>query len=208
MSVRVYYMAATNFVQLFRTMESYGLTDALLPFLLIFTILFAMLQKTKILGAGKKNFNVMVAFIIAAMVVIPHITNSYPGNYDLVEILNQALPDVSIIVVAVVMALLLIGLFGGEAKWMGGSLSGGVALVAFGIIIYFFGGAAGWWKNISINWWGQDTITLVIVILVFAIVIWYVTKEDTPADSASRFGSVLDEFGKMFGGGGGGGGGH
>ncbi|MBI5073475.1 hypothetical protein HZA99_06685, partial [Candidatus Woesearchaeota archaeon] len=67
-------MAATNFVQLFRTMESYGLTDALLPFLLIFTILFAMLQKTKILGAGKKNFNVMVSFIIAAMVVIPHIT--------------------------------------------------------------------------------------------------------------------------------------
>ena len=199
---------AETFVQLFQTMESYGLTDALLPFLLIFTILFAMLQKTKILGGGKKNFNVMVAFIIAAMVVIPHITHSYPGQYDLVQILNQALPDVSIVVVAVVMALLLIGLFGGEAKWMGGSLSGGVALVAFGIIIYFFGGAAGWWRNITVNWWGQDTMTLVIVILVFAIIIWYVTKEDTPADSASRFRSVLDEFGKMFGGGGGGKGGH
>ena len=187
-------------------MESYGLTDALLPFLLIFTILFAMLQKTKILGAGKKNFNVMIAFIIAAMVVIPHITSSYPTRYDLVDILNQALPDVSIVVVAVVMALLLIGLFGGEAKWMGGSLSGGIALAAFGIIIYFFGGAAGWWRNITVNWWGQDTITLVIVILVFAIIIWYVTKDDSPADSASRFGSVLDEFGKMFGGGGGKGG--
>ena len=198
-------MATTNFVQLFRTLESYGLTDALLPFLLIFTIMFAMLQKTRILGAGKKNFNVMVAFIVAAMVVIPHITGSYPGRYDLVNILNQALPDVSIVVVAVVMALLLIGLFGGEAKWMGGSLSGGVALVAFGIIVYFFGGAAGWWRNITIKWWGQDSITLVIVILVFAIVIWYVTKEDSPADQASKVMNFAGEVGKLFGGGGKGG---
>lgn len=193
-----------TFVQLFRTLENYGLTDALLPFLLIFTIMFAMFQKTKILGAGKKNFNVMVSFIIAAMVVIPHITNTYPSRYDLVEILNQALPDVSIVVVAVVMALLLIGLFGGEARWMGGSMSGAVALLAFAIIIYFFGGAAGWWRNISVNWLGQDTMALVIVILVFAIIIWYVTKEDTPADQASRVMSFADEVGKMFGGGGGG----
>ncbi|MBI5002498.1 hypothetical protein HZC31_03875 [Candidatus Woesearchaeota archaeon] len=197
-------MAANNFVDLFRTLESYGLTDALLPFLLIFTILFAMLQKTKILGAGKKNFNVMVAFIIAALVVIPHITGSYPGRYDLVEILNKALPEVSIVVVAVVMALLLLGLLGGEAKWMGGSLTGGIAIAAFAGIIYIFGGAAGWWNNIMFNWFAQDTITLVIVILVFAIVIWYVTKEDTPADAAAKTKGLLDEVGKLFGGGGGG----
>ncbi|MBI4896402.1 MAG: hypothetical protein HY832_02540 [Candidatus Aenigmarchaeota archaeon] len=104
----------------------------------------------------------------------------------------------------VVMALLLIGLFGGEARWMGGSLSGGVAIAAFAIIIYFFGGAAGWWRNITVNWWGQDTMTLVIVILVFAIIIWYVTKEDTPADQAAKTKGLFDEVGKLFGGGGGG----
>src|SRR3990167_3407434 len=153
-------MAANNFVDLFRTLESYGLTDALLPFLLIFTILYAMLQKTKILGSGKKNFNVMIAFIIAAMVVIPHITGSYPGDYDLVEILNKALPEVSIVVVAIVMALLLLGLLGGEAKWMGGSLTGGIAIAAFAGVIYIFGGAAGWWNNIMFNWFSEDTITL------------------------------------------------
>lgn len=198
-------MAANNFVDLFRTLESYGLTDALLPFLLIFTIMFAMLQKTKILGAGKKNFNVMIAFIIAALVVIPHITGSYPGRYDLVEILNTALPDVSIVVVAVVMALLLIGLLGGEAKWMGGSLSGGIAIFAFIGVIYIFGGAAGWWNNIGLRWWSGDTMTLIIVILVFALVIWYVTKEDTPADQAAKTKSLFEEAGKLFGGGGGGG---
>lgn len=196
-------MPQTTFVQLFRTLESYGLTDALLPFLLIFTIIFAMLQKTKILGAGKKNFNVMVAFIIAAMVVIPHITRSYPSRYDLVEILNQALPNVSILVVAVVMGLLLIGLLGGEARWMGGSMSGMIAILAFVSIIYIFGGAAGWWKNIMFRWWDRDIVTLVVVILVFAIVIWYVTKEETPADQAAKTKSLFEEVGKLFGGGGG-----
>ncbi len=195
-------MMANNFVDLFRTLESYGLTDALLPFLLIFTILFAMLQKTKILGAGKKNFNVMISLILAALVVIPHITRTYPTQYDIVEILNNALPNISIVIVAVVLALLLIGLFGGEAKWMGGSLSGIIAIVAFGLIIYIFGGAAGWWKNIGFRWWHQDTITLVVVILVFAIVIWYITKEETPADQASRLKLLTEEVGKFFGGGG------
>lgn len=196
---------AETFIQLFRTLESYGLTDALLPFLLIFTIIFAMLQKTNILGAGKKNFNVMVAFIIAAMVVIPHITGSYPGRYDLVEILNQALPDVSIVVVAVIMGLLLIGLLGGEAMWMGGSLSGMVAIAAFASIIYIFGSAAGWWSNIALRWWDQDVIALVVVILVFAIVIWYITKEDAPADKAAKGMKLVEHFGDMFKKGGGGG---
>lgn len=197
-------MPATTFTQLFRTLESYGLTDALLPFLLIFTILFAMLQKTRILGAGKKNFNVMIAFIIAAMVVIPHITGKYPPGYDIVNILNKALPNISLVVVAVVMALLLIGLMGGEARWMGGSLSGMIAILAFAGIIYIFGGAAGWWKNIGLNWWDKDVMTLVIVLLVFAIVIWYVTKEEAPADQASRLMSWTDELGKLFSGGKGG----
>lgn len=194
-------MMANTFVDLFRTLESYGLTDALLPFLLIFTILFAMLQKTRILGAGKKNFNVMVSLILAALVVIPHITRTYPYQYDIVEILNKALPNVSIVVVAVVLALLLIGLFGGEAKWMGGSLSGIIAIVAFVIIVYIFGTAAGWWENIALRWWDEDAITLVVVILVFAIVIWYITREETPAEHAAKTKSFLNEVSKLFGGG-------
>ncbi len=194
-----------TFVDLFQTLENYGLTDALLPFLLIFTIIFAMLQKTNILGAGKKNFNVMVAFIIAAMVVIPHITGSYPGSYDIVEILNQALPNVSIIVVAIIMGLLLIGLLGGEAMWMGGSLSGMIAIAAFAVIIYIFGAAASWWENIGLQWWDDDVMALVVVILVFAIVIWYITKEDTPADKAAKGMKLFEHLGDMFKKGGGGG---
>lgn len=198
-------MAQQQFVEVFKILESYGLTDALLPFLLIFTIMFAMLQKTKILGEERRDFNIVVALIISLLVVIPHITGTYPPGADIVEIMNNALPTVSIIVVAILMALLMIGLLGGEARWMGGSLSGWVAIFAFLGIIYVFGGSAGWWTDFTIDWWGPDVTALIIVILVFAIVIWFVTRETTPSESAARVGgfgrNLMEEVGKMFGGG-------
>ena len=63
-----------NFV---RALDGWGLTDVMLPFLLIFTLVFAIMQKTKILGEDKKNFNVIIALVMALLVVIPHITSSY-----------------------------------------------------------------------------------------------------------------------------------
>ena len=105
-------------------LESWGLTDVMLPFLLIFVIIFAVLQKARILGEDKKKFNVIIALVMGLLVVIPHVLNYYPPNGDPVDIMNQALPQVSLIAVAVIMLLILIGLFGGESKWMGSSLSG------------------------------------------------------------------------------------
>jgi hypothetical protein len=191
------------FVQFFERVNEWGVLDSLLPFLLVFTLLFAILQKSKILGAGKKNFNVIIALVIALMVVIPHITGMYPQGKDVVSIMNDALPQVSLVIVAIVMALLIIGLLGGEAKWLGGSLSGWIAILAFLIIVYVFGGSAGWWEDLGrkLGWWGTDTVSIVIIILVFAIVIWYITKGDSDAEKASKGFNLVKEFGDMFKGG-------
>ena len=193
---------AQQFVEVFRMLESYGLTDALLPFLLIFTIMFAMLQKTRILGEGRKDFNIVVSLIISLLVVIPHITGTYPPGADIVEIMNKALPTISIVVIAILMTLLIIGLLGGEARWMGGSMSAWIALIAFAGVVYIFGASAGWWEDFSIHLWGPDVTALIIVILVFAIVIWLVTRETAPSEAAARMGgfgkNLMDELGNMF----------
>ena len=57
--------------------REFGLFDIVLPFLLIFAIVFAVLEKTRILGVNKvgdeeipnKNLNAMVAFVLAMIVV-------------------------------------------------------------------------------------------------------------------------------------------
>ncbi|MBW2992777.1 hypothetical protein KY345_06180 [Candidatus Woesearchaeota archaeon] len=191
-----------TYVEFFELLESYGLTDALLPFLLIFTIVFAILQKTNILGAGRKNFNVIVALVLALTAVIPHVTDSYPEGYDVIEIMNTALPQVSLIAVAAIMLMLLVGLFGAESKWMGGALSGWMAILAFIFIVIIFGGAAGWWVDITelFDWWDEDTTALLIIILVFGVIIWYVTKPETKGEAAVRTGKLIENIGNIFGG--------
>ena len=186
-------------------LQDMGLVDIFLPFLLIFTIVFATLQKTRILGVGKRNFNVVISFVLAMLVIIPHVTKSYPNQADPVEILNKALPQVSIVFVAIIMVLILIGLLGGEAKWMGGTMSGWIAIAAFLIIAFIFGRAAGWFAR-QPRWlrWIDDpnTQALVVILLVFGVIIWFVTKEDTGTERLGKMGYALKEFGDFFKGGG------
>ena len=52
------------------TILSYPLVrDVILPFLLVFVVIFAILQKTKILGDGKKQIDALVALVVGLIVV-------------------------------------------------------------------------------------------------------------------------------------------
>lgn len=177
--------------------------NGILVFLLVFTIVFAVLQKTNILGAGRKNFNVIVALVMALIVVVPHIAGYYPGGYDVVDIINEALPQVSLIAIAAIMLLLLIGLFGAESRWLGSSLSGWIAILAFIAIATIFGSSAGWFGNFELtDYIGSDTIIMILIILVFAVIIWYITKEPGEGEFLAKSGSLIKDIGNFFGGGG------
>lgn len=193
---------AYNLEEFIRILDSWGLTDVMLPFLLIFVVIFALMAKTRILGEDKKKYNLVVALVIALLVVIPHVLNYYPDEADVVEIMNQALPQVSLIAVAVIMLLILVGLFGGEAKWMGSSLSGWIAIVAFITILIIFGGAAGWWYdwNWFYNFFGVETVAIIVMILVFAIIVWWVTRGEGKEKEANALSQLGKWVGEMFGG--------
>jgi len=190
-----------NFI---RTLDNIGLTDILLPFLLIFVIIFAILQKTKILGDAKKNLNVVVALVIGLLVVIPHAAGRYPPNADPVLIMNEALPQVSLVIVAIIALLLLIGVFGQESVFLGVSMPGWVMAISLLIIIIIFGGAAGWWSgyfgNTLESFFGADAVAIGIMLLVFGIIIAWITSDSKERDERS----LLNRMGMDFGKGGGG----
>ncbi len=166
----------TNFVELFEIMESWGMLDVMLPFLLIFTVVFAVLQKAKIFGDDSKRFNVIIALVLGMVVVIPHIIGTYPEGKDAVLIINNALPNVALVLIAIIMVLLLSGVFGYEAKGAGG----GTLFIAFVVVIWIFGVSAGWWSNFS--WFNidPDTLAIILVILVFGIIIAIITSGEEP----------------------------
>ena len=180
-----------GFVDMIYTLDSYEVSDVLLPFILIFTIVFAILQKSAIFD--KKNYNVIVSLVLAFSVVIPHVLGRYPPGRDVVDIMNSALPNVSLIIVAILMVMLMIGFFGGNLA--GTSIGGFFALASIGIVIAIFGSAAGLkmfsWIRID-----NQLRDLIVIILVFGVIVWFITKEDKPSGDSGGFFSKLDDMGK------------
>jgi len=185
----------TNFVELFKVMESWGMLDVMLPFLLIFTVVFAVLQKAKIFGEDSKRFNVIIALILGMVVIIPHIMGTYPEGQDVVLIINSALPNVSMVLIAIIMVLLLAGVFGYEP----GGADSGIFILAIPIVAYIFGVSAGWWENFS--WFNidPDTMAVVLVLLVFGIIIFLVTYEGNKDSTSKGISGVKDFMKSIFG---------
>ena len=179
-----------SFIQL---LESWGVADILLPFLLIFTIVFAVLQKTNILGTGRKNFNVIIALVIALGVVIPHVVGGYPPEADVVDLINIIIPQISLVAVALLMLLLLTGIF--APTWVSRSIGGALALISIIAVVYIFGSALEWWESDWVYYFGEETISLIVIILVFGLIIWFITREPgAPGARLAQTGKHLLEW--------------
>ena len=182
-------------------LENLGLTDVILPFLLIFVIIFAILQRVQILGDDSKNMNTILALIMGLLVVIPHVTGDYPGGADPVEILNSALPSVSLVIVAILMFFILAGAFGLDSIGLGNKSSKTlVAIFAIAVVGWIFGNSAGWWGNGLPAWLdfltNPDFQAAIVMILVFGLIIMFVTgggTTKTQSDSGGAFLRWLDD---------------
>lgn len=160
----------------FHYLQQVGVADVLLPFILVFTIVFAILEKTAILG-DKKNINVAVAMVMGLGVVFPHILGSY-GRVDPVLIINSSLASLSVWLIAILSILLLLGFFGKQDFFSEDGISKWVVVAAIVVVGYIFLNSAGVATNIPFL---SDPMiqTLLVVILVFGGVVYFVTNEKT-----------------------------
>jgi hypothetical membrane protein len=106
---------ASSFRGAIQFFERLGLYDVILPFLLVFTLVYAIFDRTKVLGTEKfedmdlpkKNLNAMIAFVIAFLVI---------ASAQMVAIINTALPMIVILLFLGVFFLLLVGIFYSEKE--------------------------------------------------------------------------------------------
>lgn len=100
----------TNAVEFLR---AFGFFDVVVPFILVFTIVFGILEKTRLFGTEKvdgndvprKNLNAMVAFAIAFLVI---------AATKIVEIIQLSLPQIMLLLVIIIAFMLLVGTFLGD----------------------------------------------------------------------------------------------
>ena len=191
---------ASGFTELASFFQSSGIMDFLLPFLLVFTIVFAVTGFMP-LFKSQKNFRVIIALVLGLVFVVPHITGTYPLGYDPVQVMNDALPSISLVAIAAVMVLILLGVFGKDFSKNAAPL---VAVVSVGFVIYIFGAALNLWTGPYDlwSWWTDEVTELVIILLIFGLVIWFITRDpsesswkDTAEKSWKGLGSVLKKAG-------------
>ncbi|MBI2151974.1 hypothetical protein HYU21_04570 [Candidatus Woesearchaeota archaeon] len=188
-------MVSYTFARMGEILENFGFLDFILPFILVFTIVFAVLQKTKILG-DKKNFNVVIALVLGLLFVVPHVTGFYVSNlgYDPVQILNETLPSISLVAVAAVMLLILMGIFGADfAK----GAAPFIAILAIVFVTYIFGAALKFWNGPwdIFSWWTPETTELMIIVLVFGLIVYFIVKEPNQKTMGS---GLMEGLGKLF----------
>jgi hypothetical protein len=175
--------------QAFIALDASGIYGALLPFLLIFTLVFAFLQKSSLFGDTSKKFNVVLALIIGLMVVVPSVTNSYPGT-DPVKTMQDALPNVVLWIIAIFALWLLLAAFGIPVIF--GNPTAGFQrfiTVAAGIVVaVIFGHAAGWLPaNWDITrWLNSIDATLMMGIFIFVLCIFVLVWIISPGSPERR----------------------
>tara|TARA_Y100000310_G_scaffold345831_1_gene470777 strand:+ start:900 stop:1493 length:594 start_codon:yes stop_codon:yes gene_type:complete len=182
---------ASQFREIIEFFDRIGVYDVLLPFLLVFTIVFAIFEKTKVLGVekiegkeySKKNLNAMAAFVISFMVV---------ASSRLVQTITEISSNMVVLLFLSVFFLLLIGSFYREGELV--SLEGPwrklfMVIMFIGIVAIFLYGIKTedgdpWLEYVleyivdNFDSTAVGSIVLIIIILIF---MWYVVQDPKPS---------------------------
>ncbi|MBT4651033.1 hypothetical protein HOC13_00760 [Candidatus Woesearchaeota archaeon] len=165
-------------------LDKLGVYDVILPFLLVFTIMFAILEKTKVLGlekiegteTTKKNLNSMVAFVTAFLVI---------ASTKLVALINETIANVALLLILSVSFMILAGVFFGSKEFTLESYPGWtkffMVLMFIGVVVIFLN-ALDWLQYalaIFVYWDAQWAATIILLAVIGGFM-WYVVHEPNP----------------------------
>lgn len=173
--------------------DKIGLFDVVLPFLLVFTIVFAIFEKTKVLGTEdiegrkytKKNLNAIAAFTISFLVV---------ASSQLVEIITKVSANAVVVLFLSVLFLMLVGSFykEGESVYLeGGWKVAFMIIVLISIIGIFLDAIKGpdgktWLQRLSdFTGSGGDEVagSVILLTLIVLFIVYAVKDPSKPAKS-------------------------
>ncbi len=182
-------------------LEKIGIFRVVLPFILVFTIVFALLERTRILGVEKvkvggekvevtkKNLNAMVAFVSGFFVI---------ASSKLVSLIDQTIGKVVLVVIVFVLFLMLAGSFHEESKEAffikEGIWRTLLMTIAFLSILFIFlhelpgpgkePSFLEWFFEYLSRHWDTNWVGSIILITLVILFMWWITK--TPSASNDK----------------------
>ncbi len=137
-------MAVPTLTKAIELAKNFGFFDTVLPFLLIYALVYGILNVSGIFGKKDETkynvnaINAIISFVIAFLVI---------STTKVVQVINSIVPSTSVLLVIALMAMLLLGIVGfptrdyfgdrqsKSAKWLAAILM----LIFVGVLFYSFG---------------------------------------------------------------------
>lgn len=170
-----------------RQLQYWGVWDVLIPFALIFAIIYSVLKKTGVFD--NDAVVVVVSVSTSLLAIIPHVSGGYPPGFDVVIIINQFFPQIAVVLVAIVMVLIMTGLMTNEKQnQLGPKLGKAAAWISIAIVGFLMykainpdmGGASMGFLN------DPQLQAFVVAALAFGLVVFFITKGFGSSDDAKK----------------------
>lgn len=189
-------MSDTSFGRAIEFMAELGIFDTVLPFLLVFTMVFAFLEKTKIYGTDKyktesgtvvdmpkKNLNAMTAFVMAFFVV---------ASTQLVALISVVISQAILVIILVFLTLLGIGSFAEQQDkpfflkgWVGHTLT---VIVFFSILLIFLNSLG--WLDLVLDFvassWDNEAVAALLMVLILIGFMVAIVWERAPGEKKEK----------------------
>lgn len=191
---------ASIFYESIEFMDRLGVYDVVLPFLLVFVLMYAFLEKTKVYGVetyyldedktksiqgSRRNLNAMTAFVTGFFVV---------ASTQLVAIINQALSHMVLLLLLVFCFMLVVGTFHkqeDEGFVLNKTWQGILTVVAAIVLFMIFLNALGWLDDIYafiLRARNSSAVAALVLVVIMGGLIALITSEPSPKKSGSEDG--------------------
>jgi len=144
-------------------------SEVILPFLLVFVLVFAVLDRTKLLGDGKRQINAIISLVIALI---------FLGFARAVGIVIDLIPVVSVVLVIILVFYLMLGFIFSDAEGLkinkGMKIAGGI--IVFLILIISVLVVTGYWSTLLSFFsgggsWVSTLIMVAVIVGALAVVL-------------------------------------
>jgi hypothetical protein len=150
------------------------LTEWVLPFLLVFVIIFALLEKSKLFGEGKEQINSLVSLSAGILSV------SVPYSR---QVITELMPWLAVGLVSLFVFFVLYSfvvgdkMFEGNMGWLKYVLVGIVGVFSLGVIFQ----VTGFWDRVNSlgSWFSGEVVSNLLVIAVALVLIFWVFKSSS-----------------------------
>lgn len=191
-------------------LQDWGIYDVILPFILLFTVIFGIMQKVGIFEKKKadqtvtneaeaRKYNAIISLAITLLVIVPHILGLYPPDQDAIVIINQLLPNFAVIALVVLLSLLLVGV---GAHKVPNTVT---VLISIGGLIFILGTVISTYTQGYMPYWieyyilNENVIVPSVALLVLGLVFYYLSSTPTPPQGPSGFKKLMNLADEMMG---------